>query len=79
MRHFIPCVALEADELARRFITAVYSLHGLPENSQWQPRDSVILDKVCKDSNILLKESVCYLGLTISLRMEGRRRLQSYV
>ena len=32
MRHFIPCVNLEADELAKRFITAVYSLHGLPEN-----------------------------------------------
>lgn len=32
MRHFIPCVTLEADELAERFIAAVYSLHGLPEN-----------------------------------------------
>ncbi len=32
MRHFIPCVTLEADELAMRFIAAVYCLHGLPEN-----------------------------------------------
>jgi Integrase zinc binding domain len=32
MWHFIPCVTLEAEELAERFITAIYSLHGLPEN-----------------------------------------------
>jgi hypothetical protein len=31
MRHFIPTVSLEAEELAERFIERVYSLHGLPE------------------------------------------------
>ena len=32
MRHFIPCASLEADELATRFLRAVYSLHGCPDN-----------------------------------------------
>jgi hypothetical protein len=31
MRHFIPCISLEADELAHCFISSVYSLHGAPE------------------------------------------------
>jgi len=32
MRHFIPCASLEADELASRFLQAIYSLHGCPDN-----------------------------------------------
>jgi hypothetical protein len=32
MRHFIPCASLEADELANRFLQAIYSLHGCPDN-----------------------------------------------
>src|SRR5579871_6066963 len=27
MRHFVPCISLEADELAHCFISSVYSLH----------------------------------------------------
>lgn len=31
MRHFIPTVTMEADELADRFVERVFSFHGLPE------------------------------------------------
>ena len=60
MRHFIPCVSLDAEELTNRFIAAVYSLHGLPENivsDRGSQFVSTLWRTISKRLNVILKPS----------------------
>jgi hypothetical protein len=60
MRHFIPCISLEAEELAKCFITAVYSLYELPENivsDRGSQFVSTLWRTISKRLNTILKPS----------------------
>jgi transposase InsO family protein len=63
MRHFIPCVTLEAEELAERFITGIYSLHGLPEkivSDRGSQFVSMLWKAISKRLTIVLKYSTAF-------------------
>jgi hypothetical protein len=57
MRHFIPTVTLEAEELADRFIERVYCLHGLP--------DTIISDRGTQFVSALWRALSARLGITL--------------